>query len=227
MYHKILIALQGQETDSAVVAHVKTLALQMRADVILLRVIAVAHDHGVAYGAALSEKGAWVYIFGTEQRGAVKHLHVARAPRSGLEGPWRYWTGRHWSDNPRASRSILDGVSSQFGVVNLRQGLGLVTMDDRQPFSDRMVAYWAEIPTGPWQGPVEIYRAPEASSAVVAYNPFIHPQFSPHRNGDLISYNINHVHDPVTLYDDAGLYRPRFIRVDLNRLTARPAGQDR
>ena len=100
-------------------------------------------------------------------------------------------------------------------------------MDERQPFSDRMVVYLAETPTGPWQGPVDIYRAPEASSAVAAYNPFVHPQFSRHGNGHLISYNINHVHDPDTLYDDAGLYRPRFIWVDLDRLAVRPAGQER
>ena len=191
------------------------------------RVIDMSHDHGVAYGAALYEADAWVYIFGTEQRGAVKHLHLARAPRGGLEGSWHYWAGQHWSDNPGASRSILAGVSSQFGVVGLEQGLGLVTMDDRQPFSDRIVLYLAEAPTGPWQGPVDIYRAPEASRAVAAYNPFVHPQFSRQGTGHLISYNINHVHDPDTLYDDAGLYRPRFIWVDLDRLDVRLAGQER
>ena len=50
MYRKILIALEGKETDSAVVAHVRTLAQQMRADVILLRVIAVAHDEAGGLG---------------------------------------------------------------------------------------------------------------------------------------------------------------------------------
>ena len=75
--------------------------------------------------------------------------------------------------------------------------------------------------------PTPTSRAPEASSALAAYNPFVHPQFSRHGNGHLISYNINHVHDPDTLYDDAGLYRPRFIWVDLDRLAVRPPGQER
>jgi nucleotide-binding universal stress UspA family protein len=42
MYRRILIALEGKETDAAVLAHVKTLAAQTKAEVILLRVIAVA-----------------------------------------------------------------------------------------------------------------------------------------------------------------------------------------
>jgi len=44
MYRRILIALEGKETDEAVLAHVKTLAAQMKAEVTLLRVITVAGD---------------------------------------------------------------------------------------------------------------------------------------------------------------------------------------
>lgn len=188
-------------------------------DLAVERVIPAPDDHGVTYGAALLERGTWVYIFGTEQRGAMKHLHVARAPHDDLDGTWGYWNGEDWADDASASRAILAGVSSQFGVVEIDKSLGLVTMDERQAFSDRMVVYRADGPSGPWQGPTEIYRAPEADGAVVAYNPFVHPQFRS-RSGHLISYNINHVHDPDTLYGDAGLYRPRFIRVDLNRPAA-------
>ncbi|MGD9332917.1 MAG: DUF5005 domain-containing protein [Desulfobacterales bacterium] len=188
-------------------------------DLVLERVIRADHHNGVAYGAALHEEGRWIYIFGTEQRGVVKHMHLARAPQADLNTAWGYWTGQNWSPDPQASRAVLAGVSSQFGVVGLGKGLGLVTMDDRQPFSNRLVVYLAESPMGPWRGPIEIYRAPEAGAGISAYNPFVHPQFkSP--DGILISYNINHVHDPDVIYEDASLYRPRFIRVDLDRLAA-------
>jgi nucleotide-binding universal stress UspA family protein len=50
MYQRILIALEGKETDEAVVAHIKTLATQMQAEVTLLRVIAVADDGGGGLG---------------------------------------------------------------------------------------------------------------------------------------------------------------------------------
>ena len=201
----------GWAWDGTVIAEIDLPALT------LVRVVAVPDDHGIAYGAALLEADGWVYIFGTEQRGAIKHLHVARAAPGELNHAWSFWSGRNWSADPGASRAVLAGVSSQFGVVDTGNGIGLVTMDERQPFSDRLVVYFSDTPTGPWSGPVEIYRAPEADSDVAAYNPFVHSQFK-NREGDLVSYNINHVHDPDTLYDDVSLYRPRFIRVDLKAL---------
>jgi nucleotide-binding universal stress UspA family protein len=50
MYHRILIALQGKETDQAVVSHVKDLAVQTGAELVLLRVIGVADDGGGGLG---------------------------------------------------------------------------------------------------------------------------------------------------------------------------------
>jgi nucleotide-binding universal stress UspA family protein len=50
MYQKILAALEGRESDEAVVAHARRLAAQMNARVTLLRVIAVADDGGGGLG---------------------------------------------------------------------------------------------------------------------------------------------------------------------------------
>jgi nucleotide-binding universal stress UspA family protein len=50
MYQKILIALQGQEADEPVLAHVQALAAQTRAEVTLLWVITVAEDGGGGLG---------------------------------------------------------------------------------------------------------------------------------------------------------------------------------
>jgi len=71
MYRKILIALQGQETDSTVVSHVKKLALQMRADVTLLWVITVANDGagglGIQFQTEIGSSG-WRRINQAKQR---------------------------------------------------------------------------------------------------------------------------------------------------------------
>jgi nucleotide-binding universal stress UspA family protein len=50
MYRRILIALEGKETDQAVLAHVQQLASWMKAQLTLLRVIAVADDGGGGLG---------------------------------------------------------------------------------------------------------------------------------------------------------------------------------
>jgi nucleotide-binding universal stress UspA family protein len=50
MYQRILAALEGKESDEAVVVHIRRLAAQMNAKVTLLRVIAVADDGGGGLG---------------------------------------------------------------------------------------------------------------------------------------------------------------------------------
>lgn len=212
-FRQVRPGIWGWAWDGTVIA---TLRLP---DLTLEGVRPAVDDNGVAYGSALLEGDPWVYIFGTRQQGAAKHLHLARVSRQNWPGAWQFWSGERWTADAAASRSLLAGVSSQFAVLPLAAGFGLVTMDERTPFSDRVVLYWAEAPTGPWRGPMLVYQAPEADGAVAAYNPFVHPQFDTSL-GYLISYNINHVHDPDRLYDDAGLYRPRFIRADLARLAA-------
>lgn len=213
-FHQVSSGLWGWAWDGTVLA---TLRLP---DLVLEDVIPISDSNGVAYGVALLELDDWLYIFGTEQRATIKHLHVARVSRKDPAASWQYWSGRHWSAEAGDSRAALNGVGSQFGVVRLERGLGLVTMDQRRPFSNRLVLYVAEAPTGPWRGPSEIHRAPEADADVAAYNPFVHTQFN-RPEGHLISYNVNHVHDPEPLYTDAGIYRPRFIRADLACLAAR------
>jgi hypothetical protein len=65
-------------------------------------------------------------------------------------------------------------------------------------------AFFPPLPPGEWCWPAD---------ATVAYNPFVHPQFT--ANGRLlVSYNLNHVSDPKALYRDAAIYRPRFVRID-------------
>ena len=53
MYRKILIALEGKESDEAVVAHVRNLAVRTGAAITLLRVVGVADDGGGGLGKQL------------------------------------------------------------------------------------------------------------------------------------------------------------------------------
>ena len=210
-FRQVAPGMWGWAWDGTVIA---TLQLP---DLTLVQVFPRDDGNGVIYGSAVLEWDAWIYIYGTAPQGMVKHMHVARAPRRHMEAAWQYWNGRQWSSDAQASRSVLTGVGSQFSIVPLSSGFGLVTMDERTPFSNRVVFYRAETPSGSWQGPVDIYQAPEADDAIAAYNPFVHPQFG-HANGYLISYNLNDVHDPDRLYENAAFYRPRFIRADLDAL---------
>lgn len=170
--------------------------------------------NGLMYGVCILKTGAYTYIYGTADRDTPKQAYLARAPAAHIQGPWKYFSGHGWSDAPAASKPILSGVSTQYGVMRANDGFYLFTMDGRIPFSNTIVVYRAKHPWGPWKGPVPVYRAPEASRAVAAYNPFVHPQFTVHDRA-LVSYNLNAVADPDLVYRNAAVYRPRFIRVDM------------
>jgi hypothetical protein len=176
------------------------------------RITPLAVANNVMYGAIL-ERAEATYIFGVEERGSARWMHVARAPPGDFLGPWAFFDGKGWSPDPAATRPVLNGVSTQFAVVALADGLALVTMDNRVPFGADLVMYRAAAPRGPWRGPCRLYHAPEADGELVAYNPFIHPQFTA-AGRLLVSYNLNHVSDPTALYRNATIYRPRFVRID-------------
>ncbi len=176
---------------------------------------ALPFTNGVRYGAAILERQSSIYIYGVAEAEGRQHLHVARTTdRTLAPDAWQFFSGNQWSPAPEQSASLLTGVGSQFSLIPYRRSYVLITMDGRTPFSGRLVAYQAPRPEGPFEGPVYLYQAPEADGDLAAYNPFVHPQFS--RSGSLlISYNVNHLHDPAALYRDASIYRPRFIRLDL------------
>jgi hypothetical protein len=177
-------------------------------------------DNEVLYGACVLESERHTYIYGTRDGVFPKQAHLARAPAGRLQGPWHYYDGRRWTDRSRRSAAILGGVSTQYGVIQDHGRFYLFTMDGRTLFSNEIVVYRAARPTGPWQGPGLVYRAPHTGQQVAAYNPFVHPQFTQNRRV-LVSYNLNHLSVPPALYRDAGLYRPRFIRVDLDEVDRR------
>jgi len=177
-------------------------------------------ENGIIYGVCLLQADEHIYIYGTADQNHPREAHLARAPAGRIRGPWTYFSGTSWSDKPTASRSILAGVSTQYSVIHAGRHFYLFTMDGRTAFSNIIVVYRADQPHGPWQGPLTVYQAPETNSQVAAYNPFAHPQFSKD-NRVLLSYNLNHVSDPNALYQDASVYRPRFIRVDISEVDRR------
>jgi hypothetical protein len=177
-------------------------------------------DNGIIYGVCLLESEHFTYIFGIDDARHPKQAHLARAQAGHIQGPWTYFANGRWSETPGASQPILAGVSTQYAVIRVAPDFYLFSMDARVPFSSEIVVYRAQRPQGPWQGPLTVYKVPETTSEIIAYNPFVHSQFT--NDGlVLVSYNLNHATDPTALYRDAAIYRPRFIRVDLSAVARR------
>lgn len=173
-------------------------------------------ENGVEYGSGILETPRYTYVYGTEDLGADKYMHVARAEHGHLLGQWQFFNGTGWSDDPKDSVRVLHGVANEYSVTRVGDAYVLITMDTNVPFSRDIEAYTACSPTGPWVGPTTVYQAPDYAGTnpnAFVYNAHAHPEFT--RNGELlVSYNVNSLSFADDM-SDVRLYRPRFIRVRL------------
>lgn len=163
------------------------------------------------------------YIYGVEDQGVSKYMHVAKLLGNDLTKTknWRYWTGSGWSKNETDSVRIMDGVANEYSVEPFHDGYLLVTQNTHEIFSNQVLGYFSCSPTGPFVNPVELFRMQEVglwgsygNPNVFAYNAHAHPEFT---NGDtlLITYNVNSFDNVGDVYNDVTIYRPRFMDVTI------------
>jgi hypothetical protein len=183
----------------------------------LLSIKPIVSPDKVLFGSAILEDGGYTFIYGTQDLKDNKYVHVARAASGDLLGQWEFFTGSHWRKDPTSSARILAGVANQFSVTKFGNYYCLITMDNRKPFGRDILAFISYSPCGPWSKPVNLYMAPEAGGDIVAYNACAHPQFTA-QGKLLISYNLNHVKNFKAVFNNADLYRPKFIRADMKWL---------
>lgn len=171
---------------------------------------------GITWSAWLQPVGRFLYIYGVEDLGATKYLHIARVPGRDPGATWQYWTGTGWSTAENDSVRVMNGVANEHSVVPWRGRYLLVTQDTTELLSAKIVGYLADSPTGPFTGKTLLYTTPETGASgsyrnanVYTYNPHVHPEYS---DGDrlVISYNVNSF-DSNDLYKDVSIYRPRFV----------------
>ncbi|MFI6231189.1 fibronectin type III domain-containing protein [Micromonospora echinospora] len=180
----------------------------------------------IAWGSAILEDGDTTYIYGTRlvnDSGPVKPIHLAKVPAGGLAGPWQFWTGDGWSANESEATRLMAGTTTAFAVQKIGSRYVLVTVDGNLVFNPDVVAYTASSPTGPFAGPVPLFRAPEPQPGkeIIVYDARLHPELA--RPGKLlVSYNVNSLADADN-QADARLYRPRFVEVDWPRPAPDPA----
>lgn len=182
----------------------------------LIDITALPSGAGIEWGSYTLRSGGYTYVYGVEDLGLTKYLHIARVPGTDLRASWQYYTGGGWSTDETASVRVMDGVSNEYSVSPLGTGFVLITQDTSELFSTHVVAYFSCSPTGPFTGKTVLYTTPETGAAgsygnanVFTYNPHAHPELS-HGNQLLISYNVNSF-DVDDVFADVSIYRPRFV----------------
>ncbi len=176
---------------------------------------ALTHASGtvVAYGVAVVERGTYTYVYGVEDEPFVNYLHLARAPRGNLLGPWEFRTPSGWSAEPTDSVRLLEDVGNGLSVTPVGDRLILITMADSDFFGNEIILRVACRPWGPWGPETHVYTTPENQGGLFSYNAHAHEQFT---EGDrlLVSYDVN-TFEAEDLWNDVTIYRPRFLRLQL------------
>ncbi len=115
--------------------------------VALQSIVPVPASDTIQWGTWVLDDGGYTYIYGIEDRGWDKYVHVARVPAGDVTGQWQYYTGSTWSTDPAGSARLMDGVSNQFSVVKMGSGYQLIT---QAPLRSQISAYSATSPVGPF-----------------------------------------------------------------------------
>ncbi|PLX13739.1 MAG: hypothetical protein C0597_11175 [Marinilabiliales bacterium] len=169
--------------------------------------------NGVHYGHAVLEDDEFLYIYGL----CEGKPHVARVDIKDVSDNWEFFNGSSWSKNPEDSKPMADiHGSEQFSILKMKNKYYYVTQDGG--LSPEIYVYNSKVPYSGWSIRTLLYTTPldSLNKDIFTYNAVAHPQFVDER-GILVSYNTN----SFTLsdhYRDAGIYRPRFIRVPLDRM---------
>ncbi|MFI0452608.1 DUF4185 domain-containing protein [Actinomadura sp. 6N118] len=173
---------------------------------------------GISWASWLERSGRTIYIYGVEDKGNSKYMHLARVRGSSLKSRWEFYTGKGWSKREADSARVMDGVANEYSVSRLGRGYVLITQDTTELFSTKIVAYYSCSPQGPFTGKTTVYNTPETgltgtykNANVFTYNAHAHPELSS-KGRLVVSYNVNTFKN-TDHYKDSSIYRPRFVDV--------------
>ncbi len=156
----------------------------------------------------------YVYIYGTETQGGTKYLLAARVlPRDFMDfKAWRFWDGNDWNPDIADCARITGRVSQELSVTPLESGCFALVFQ-RDGMGTEVTVQLSSTPYGPFGKMKTVWNAPEPSEGqeIYVYNAKAHPNLS--LPGELlITYNVN-TFNYDTLFHNADIYRPRFVRV--------------
>jgi len=171
--------------------------------------------------------GDYLYIYGIDESDLRnKKLILARSPAERVEDTdaWQAYHGNGvWGNFASECSSIAENLASELSVepVVIGHTLWYVMVHSQDGFGSHILIRMAQHPEGPWSKPFPIHEVKDIQKdkALFTYAAKSHVCIS--RTGELlVSYVINAI-DFDMLIQNADLYRPRFIRIPLNRLESK------
>lgn len=182
-------------------------------DLNVLRIDAFPQRDSVHYGHAVLQTDEYTYIYGLKNQ----FPYVARAKKGSVRDAWQFYSGNKWvAQAELAEPMIRFSGSEQFSVFEWRQSYVMIMQGS--DLSRNIYSFTSTQPYGPWENQQLLYETPLPSGCKTcwSYNALAHPEFA-EDDQLLVSYNINSM-EMDDHYANATLYRPRFIRVPMDRI---------
>jgi hypothetical protein len=169
--------------------------------------------NGIHFGHAICQTDDYTYIYGLKD----KLPFVARTKAGDITGQWEFLAEAIWQNDVSKATPMVDlKGSEQFSVFKSGETYIMIMQTDE--LSGKIYSYTSETPYGPWVTRKMIYEALplDGCDKCWTYNALAHPQYTKD-NMLLISYNTNSM-EMQDHYENALIYRPRFIRVPLEMI---------
>jgi len=155
----------------------------------------------------------YIYVYGNR-----KGLIVARVKPEDFEDfkAWRFWNGQAWTADRQQVKPMAADVSNELSVTALSDGRYALVFT-LAGLSPTVGLRLSPTPYGPFGPVIKVYEAKEMQHKnYLTYNAKAHPNLS--APGELlISYNVNAFDFWNELKANPRLYRPRFIRLILQK----------
>lgn len=199
----------------------------VQVDTPFFREATMSHEQfhlGQAIMANTIEAGApdpdgYIYVYGEQAGTLVKSMVAARVRPERFTDftAWEYWDGAGWTDTIETVAPITNRISTEFSVTPLPDGR-YIAVFQADALGPDVAMRIGESPVGPFGPMHRIYRCPEVDfdPDIYVYNAKAHPHLS--EPGELlISYNVNTFDFFGDFFQYADIYRPRFIRLIVDR----------
>jgi hypothetical protein len=168
----------------------------------------------IHFGHSVCRTTDYTYIYGLKE-----HVpYLARVTSGDVNKEWEFHGEFGWVKDARLAIPILTEFrgSEQFSVFQWHDQYIMIMQEG--DLGKGIYSFTAKLPEGPWGNKQLLYETPIPldNPNQWTYNALAHPQYM-EDNMLLISYNTNsmEMHDH---YEDALIYRPRFIRVPMEMI---------
>ena len=166
--------------------------------------------------------GEDLYVFGSRggQLGSQLLLARVRDGQAERAEAWEFRTADGWSSDPTQAAPLATGLAAEFSIsqVKIDTETRWVMVHHQPMLGRKIMVRFAHTVFGPWSEPQPIFTVAEVDDGkkFFTYAAKAHPELS--AAGELLITYVVNAFGLGDVLNDASIYRPRFLRLDLRGL---------